>query len=483
MKKNLLPLIHLTCALWFGTQGYSQNTPTSEAPSSSTSSTSTSSTSSTEDRIIKIDDPSFRKLVVAFSENVAIPKTDPDLTALQNQIRNDLPFLLQFTGLFKMLGSEAFAGKTEQKEADEIAFWKMLSTDSVLKAKLTRTKGKTFKLEFSGLDIYRGRVLETKSYDVHNREEAYQAQKKYVDFLLETYTGKPGIFQSKIVFSGKKSHSSPKEIYVCDPDGRNLEKITNFPALHLSPSWDPNGKKIIYTSYRGGMPDLYVQDYLSKRMTPISGPKGWMNTGGTYSPNGKLIAFTGIKSGIADIYVVPTAGGPRHVLLKGNSIDVDPIFSPDGKWLAYASGRYGNPHIFKLELAWNSDYSDVKVKSDTRLTFSGWWNAMPAWSPNSQKIAFGGFDRDINRFDLFIMNHDGSKLERLTLESGDNKSPSFSPNGQLIIFHSNRNGTATGRGQSQLYVMNQDGSSQRIIPTGLYEAEDPKWGPYLGNKN
>ncbi len=477
MKKKSLPLIHLiTYALCFGSQAYAQSTPNQE-PSSNTSSSNTSSSTSTEDRVIKIDDPSFRKLVVAFAESEIVPKNDPELLAIQNQIKSDLPYLLQFSGLFKMLGAEAFAGKTQQQEADELAFWKMLSTDSVLKAKLTR-KSKVLKLEFTGLDVYRSRVLETKSYDIRSKDQAYQALKRYVDFLLEIYTGKPGIFQSKIVFSGKKNHGSPKEIFACDPDGRNLEKITNFPALHLSPSWDPSGRKIIYTSYRGGMPDLYIQDYLSKRLTPISGPKGWMNTGGAYSPNGKIIAFTGIKTGIADIYVVPTTGGPRRALLKGNSIDVDPVFSPDGKWLAYASGRYGNPHIFKLELAWNSDLSDVKVKSDTRLTFSGWWNAMPAWSPNSQKIAFGGFDRDINRFDLFIMNHDGSKLERLTLETGDNKSPSFSPNGQLIVFHSNRNGTVSGRGQSQLYIMNQDGSSQRIITTGLYEAEDPKWGPY-----
>jgi TolB protein len=218
--------------------------------------------------------------------------------------------------------------------------------------------------------------------------------------------------------------------------------------------------------------------------------KGVMNSGGKFAPDAKLVVYTQIteglngKRGSSNISLIVPPGfaeksGKRKELITGDGIDVDPIFSPDGKWLAYVSGRYGNPHIFRSELRWDADLTDITIKSELRLTFAGWWNAMPAWSPDSQKIAFAGFDKDINRFDIFLMNNDGTKLERLTLQSGDNKSPSFSPNGQMVIFHSSRIGTASDRGRNQLYMMNQDGTEQRMISTGLYDAEDPKWGPYM----
>ncbi|MEZ4741379.1 MAG: hypothetical protein R3B45_02865 [Bdellovibrionota bacterium] len=75
------------------------------------------------------------------------------------------------------------------------------------------------------------------------------------------------------------------------------------------------------------------------------------------------------------------------------------------------------------------------------------------------------------------MNADGSQLERLTLRTGDNESPSWSPNGQMIVFQSNRIGNKNVKGQAALYIMNRDGGGQRKLNTGLFDAQTPKWGP------
>jgi TolB protein len=73
------------------------------------------------------------------------------------------------------------------------------------------------------------------------------------------------------------------------------------------------------------------------------------------------------------------------------------------------------------------------------------------------------------------MNPDGTKLERLTLKTGDNESPTWSPNGQLIMFQSNRKGNSNVKGRSGLYIMQRDGSNQRKLNIDLYESYTPTW--------
>ena len=140
--------------------------------------------------------------------------------------------------------------------------------------------------------------------------------------------------------------------------------------------------------------------------------------------------------------------------------------------MAFVSGRYGNPHIFRATLSWSRNR--LQVIEDKRLTYAGWYNANPSWSPDSKKIAFAGYDRDIDRFDIFLMNADGSNLERMTLNKGDNESPSWSPNGMLLVFFSTRT-KYSRKGPAKLYIMNRDGSEQKLLATKLYEAQTPRW--------
>ena len=167
--------------------------------------------------------------------------------------------------------------------------------------------------------------------------------------------------------------------------------------------------------------------------------------------------------------VVVELGSSSSKVLAWMSIQ---SFLPDGSSIAFVSGRYGNPHIFVGKLALGVK---PRVVSDRRLTYAGWYNSTPSWSPDSDKIIFGGYDKDIDRYDVFIMNPNGSKLERLTLKTGDNESPSWSPNGQMIVFQSNRVGQSNAKGKAALFIMNRDGSGQRKLDIPLYEVQTPHW--------
>ena len=112
-------------------------------------------------------------------------------------------------------------------------------------------------------------------------------------------------------------------------------------------------------------------------------------------------------------------------MLDTSQIEVEPAYSPNGKLLAYTSTKFGKPMIF---------IKDLITNENKRITYAGWYNVSASWSPDSKTIAFASYDRDIDRWDLFKINADGNKIERLTLNQGDNEKPTWSPDGRFILF-------------------------------------------------
>jgi TolB protein len=437
--------------------------------------------------IVNIDNPSFRRLVTATPQFVVPAGADAELVEMAKAGSQELARLLNFSGLFSVMNEAAYrgipAGKStsganaRELEGIDISQWRSIGTESLTVGELVREPG-GIALSLRTADVSRNQLLLGKRYTRVVRSQYMQVIRRYADQILRAYTGKPGIFSTRIVFIGRRTKGTAKQVFISDFDGSNAVQITSTNAPHVSPTWSPDGRFVTFTSFEDRNPDLFIYDVVSGRKRKLSGRKG-LNSGSNWAPNGKLVAMTGSVDANADIYVIEPTGGERRILIRGEGLDVDPTFSPDGKWIAFVSGRFGNPHIFRASLVWDGE-TNVRVTGDQRLTWAGWWNATPAWSPESDKIAFAGYDRDIDRFDLFMMNPDGTNLERLTLRAGDNERPTWAPNGQMIMFQSNRVDNGPGKGVNQLWIMNRDGSQQRRINTGLYEAQTPIWGPVLG---
>lgn len=438
--------------------------------------------------VVNIDSPQFREVVAAVPAfSIGEDQADGETREMADLASSELQRLLTFTGIFKVMSDSAFKDLTAKAKPawyrdqgageSSLPEWKNIGVESLTVAELSREKSASWSLMIRTIDVARREVLVGKKYSEISKKQLIGVIRRYGDEMMRTYTGKSGIFNSKLVFVGRTSQSSAKQIYISDFDGSNPVQISKGNYPHLSPSFSPDGKFVTYTSYEAGNPDLYLYDIAAGTTRKLSGHKG-INSGGNFAPSGKLLAFTGSVNGDADIYTVMPGGSNRKLFISGNGLDVDPSFSPDGSKIAFVSGRYGNPHIFVASVEWRSP-TDPRVKEDKRLTYAGWYNATPAWTPEGDRIAFAGYDREIDRFDLFMMNPDGTKLERLTLRTGDNERPWFSPNGQNLVFMSNRTNGQNVKSVHQLYVMNRDGSNQRQLNTGLYEAQTPCWGPNL----
>ena len=415
--------------------------------------------------VVNVDNPHFRKIITTIPK-FTIHKSTPERQDIADFGQRRLGYLLAYSRLFRVVPPATY-----EKNTMQVRDFQKLGVEVLIKGELIGSGRKT-SLMLKAIDLRRKKIITQRQYDNVSRQNIDRILRLYGNQILMTYTKKSGIFFSKIAFVGKRRKQDHKQIYVMDFDGSNLEQITNSKAHHLSPSWSPDNRYIVYTSFVDDNPDLFIYDRLIKKHRKISGRAG-VNSGGQFAHKGNLVAFTGSMRGDTDIFITDTQGSKRQRLIRGLGLDVDPTFSPNGKWLAFVSGRYGNPHIFRATLNWQDNR--LRVIDDKRLTYAGWYNANPSWSPDSQKIAFAGYDRDIDRFDIFLMNSDGSNLERMTLDRGDNESPSWSPNGMMLAFFSTRVPNSGRKGQAQIYVMSRDGSEQRMIATGLYEARTPRW--------
>jgi Tol biopolymer transport system component len=203
----------------------------------------------------------------------------------------------------------------------------------------------------------------------------------------------------------------------------------------------------------------------------------------TWSPDGQWIAFGfgtffgGRDSRPAKVMMVRTDGSQQtRDLTKGVPNSGFPSFSPDGTRIAYrvwgeADGRrdYG---IRVLNLA------DGSVKTLTTEL-----DNFPSWSPNGDLIAFtrrSGSTDDYD-YDIFTMRPDGTNIRQLTKAPGNDSHSSWSPDGRSILWTSARYGFKDEASLydnafqpfAQIFIMNADGSDQRVLTRSRWEDSMP----------
>src|SRR5690554_2712885 len=155
----------------------------------------------------------------------------------------------------------------------------------------------------------------------------------------------------------------------------------------------------------------------------------WMNV--DMSPDGKYIVF----DMLGDIYRIPATGGEAELLIGGIAWQMQPVYSPDGKYIAFTSDANGGDNIWIM----NADGSDPRpVTNETfRLLNS------PAWSPDGEFIvARKHFTarRSLGAGEIWMYHRTGGQGVMLTARPNDQKDlgePSFSPDGRYVYYSQN----------------------------------------------
>jgi TolB protein len=272
------------------------------------------------------------------------------------------------------------------------------------------------------------------------------------------YTREPGVFSTKIAAIRKARGLF--ELVLFDVDGKNPRVLLSERSILLTPSWRPDGKELLVTSYRAGRPEIWsvrLADGAFRRVGAVPNAMG-----GVFSPDGTRIAFTASDGGNSDVWVMGADGSGARRLTREPALDLSPAWSPDGKRLAFVSDRAGTPQLYVM----NADGSGVR-----RLTFRGNYNQTPQWSPRGDLLAFTARD-ERKTFDVFAIALEAGRIDRITQDQGrTNEEPSWAPNGRLVVFRSDRNGPA------QLVVADAKGERQTVIAGGG-DLSAPAWGPW-----
>jgi TolB protein len=279
--------------------------------------------------------------------------------------------------------------------------------------------------------------------------------------ILFLLTGQKGMFLSHLAFVNRRKGKKQmiKEIFICDVDGHNIKQITFDKSIALLPRWSPDGRKLLYNSYKDGGPMLFLKNLSTGVDRRISSRAG-LNIGASWASDGDRVALTLSHGDNPDIYTIDLKGNILDRLTRHWGIDVSPSFSPDGSRIAFVSNRSGSPQIY---------IHDTASGAEQRLTFEGKYNTSPTWS-SLDRIAFSGMSN--GRIDIYTIRSDGTDLRNLTEGQGNNEDPCWSPDGRYLAFSSNR------EGGYHLYVMTASGHNQRRITFGNGEQTSPSWSPF-----
>ena len=406
--------------------------------------------------IIDINNPFLRKIPLAVSR-FAVGSPTASVKHLDEQIPLQLTDLLTFTGYFTALNPlfhpiDPAAGPPVSTDTVDFGRWGGVGADMLITGLLKVTGGR-IEMELRLFDVVKKQFLLGKRYRGDQRDIRL-ILRRFASEVIFLLTGNKGLFDSRIAFVSTQTGN--KEIYACDFDGKNIEKITKTGSITLSPAWSTDGRWMAFTSYQDGKADLYIR-HMSKSQGAHVKKKG-INITPAWRPKKFELAASLSYQGNSEIYLLTGTGKIIKRLTYNQGIDVSPAWSPDGRRIAFVSDRSGNPQIHVM---------DVSTRRAERLTFEGKYNTSPSWSPKGDKIAYSAQDK--GRFYIEIIDAAGGKPVRLTDGTADAESPSWSPDGSLIAYVSNREGA------SRIYVMTAFGTDQRRLIVSGGEQSSPRW--------
>lgn len=281
-----------------------------------------------------------------------------------------------------------------------------------------------------------------------------------------------------LIFQSNRGGEPCDKIWIMSIDGSNKRMVSPDHGAHTCSFFFPDGRKIVFASTShlpGNCPakpkrpggaryvwplhayDIFTADTDGTGLIKLTdNPK--YDAEPVISADGKKIVFGSQREGDFDIYIMNADGSDVRRLTDRVGYDGGPWFSPDGKNIVWRAWYPETPEeLAQWRECMEKDYilafpldiwvMDADGSGKRRLTENGATNWSPSWHPDGKRIIFssnmddwhGDLKTFGHNFELYLINMDGTGLERVTYNNVFDSFPMFSNDGKKLVFASNRN--------------------------------------------
>jgi TolB protein len=347
-------------------------------------------------------------------------------------------------------------------EQVDIQDWQILEVDVLVIGRVLLEGPDRYTVVFQLYDILRGEQLVGYRLSTAGEELRLTAH-RVADMIYEELTGIPGVFSTRVAYISEQRQNGRQRfrLIVADADGENAQIVADSPDPLMSPGWSPDGRRLAYVSFEGNQASIFVQTLRTGVRDRVSAREG-VNGAPAFSPDGRRLALTlSREPGNLDVFMLDLTTQVLIRLTNSPAIDTEPTWAQDGDSVFFTSDRSGGPQIYRV---------DARAGATAeRVTFEGTYNARARVSPDGRQLAV--VHRDRGNYRIAVVDPRNGLTQVLTSGALD-ESPSFAPNGALIIYATRENGRGV------LSSVSTDGRIQQQIASVDGDVREPVWSPY-----
>lgn len=260
---------------------------------------------------------------------------------------------------------------------------------------------------------------------------------RIADHLLKDLFGVPGIASSKIIYSVRTKDEDhwQSEIWVCDADGANHQKIIGNQGYCITPNFFPRSDDFYYVTFQEGQSKIYrssVNQRSGENMIQLRGSQALP----AMNRKGDQIAFISDIAGRPDLFVQnldakgKMIGKPRQLFSCARGTQASPTYSPDGKQIAFVSDKDGVPRVYLIDVL---DAKETKKATPRLITRANRENTSPSWSPDGTKIAYSAKVEGVRQ--IWVVDMDSQMEFPVTTGPENKENPSWAPDSMHLVYN------------------------------------------------